>query len=84
MPHRSEHTTTNNSSVSNKLDPTVNFGLGFKSDHIYSLSITGNFNTSRLATLHCLLDDPPPSSRVIIWRLEVAAKVEPHIMVAAS
>jgi hypothetical protein len=44
----------------------------------------GNFNTSRLATLHSFLDDPLLSSRAIIWRLEAEAKVEPHIVVAAS
>jgi hypothetical protein len=83
-PHRSEDMTTNNSSVANKLNPKVNFWLSFELDHIYGHRIMGNFNTSHLATLHSLLDDPLPSSRAIIWILELAAKVEPHIMVAAS
>jgi hypothetical protein len=83
-PHRLEDTTTNNSSVANKPDPTVNFQLSFELDHIYHLSTMGNFNTSCLATLHSLLNDPLPSGRASIWILELATEVEPHIMVAAS
>jgi hypothetical protein len=79
-----EDTTTDDSSVADQLNPKVNFWLGFESDHIYGHRIMGNFNTSRLATLHGLLDDPLPSSRPIVGILEPAAKVEPHIMVAAS
>jgi hypothetical protein len=44
----------------------------------------GNFNTSHLVTLHGLLDDPLSSGRAIVGILEPAAKVEPHIMVAAG
>jgi hypothetical protein len=76
--------TTDNSSVANQLNPKVNFWLSFESNHIYGHRIMGNFDTSHLATLHGLLDDPLPSSRAIVWILEPAAKVEPHIMVAAS
>jgi hypothetical protein len=57
---------------------------GVEGYHIYGHRITGNFDTSRLATLHGLLDDPLPSSRAIVGILEPAAKVEPHIMVAAG
>jgi hypothetical protein len=40
----------------------------------------GNFDTSHLATLHGLLDDPLPSSRPIVGILEPAAKVEPELV----
>jgi hypothetical protein len=62
----------------------VNFQLSFESDHIYHLSTMGNFNTSCLATLHSLSNDPLPVGRVSVRILEPATEVEPHFMVAAS